>query len=51
MKDGFDLYDEDAVKIYLSKNLMPKENYIHIRFSSLFGIFKSLDVFGFEIFK
>jgi len=25
-KDGFVLYDVDTVKIYISKNLMPKEN-------------------------
>jgi hypothetical protein len=37
------------VKIYISKNLTPKGNDIHIRFSSLLGIFKKLDVFGFEI--
>jgi hypothetical protein len=49
IEERFDLYDVDMVKIYISKNLIPKGNEIHIRFSSLLGIFKNLDVFGFEI--
>lgn len=49
MKSGFDVYESDSVKVYISKNLKPKGEDIHIRLSSLFGIFKNLDVYGFEI--
>jgi len=48
-KSSFNMYEKDSVYIYLSQGLKLNGDVIRIQLSSLLGIFKNLDVSGFEI--
>lgn len=48
-KIGYELYKIDSMNVYISKSLKQNGENVHIKLSSLFGILKSLNVFGFEI--
>ncbi|WMJ76351.1 MULTISPECIES: hypothetical protein [unclassified Sedimentibacter] len=48
-KIGYELYKIDSINVYISKSLKPNRENVHIKLSSLFGVLKSLNVFGFEI--
>lgn len=48
-KSNFDLYETDSLKIYVSRVLTLKGDEIRIQLSSFLGIFKNLDVFGFNV--
>lgn len=48
-KSRFNMYEKEAVNIYVSKGLKLKGDVIRIRLSSFLGFFKDLDVSGFEV--
>lgn len=50
IKDDYNLYEIDFIKVYISNVLAARDDKIYLKFSSLFGL-KNIEVFGFEIMR
>lgn len=48
IKDNYNYYEADGIKIYTVKSLEPKGDEIYIKLNSLFG-FKSFQLSGFKV--